>query len=247
MDRSEDQYLSFKNYIWNTLDKTFFISEFGHKEALRIMGKKTFHKFNTSKLGTPFWFVPNYYVDHKALVIVSCSFIYAIKRIDLIVKTLTLFDDLNIVWHHFGSGDDFKKISSLAENHLGNKKVFYKLHGHIKNSEILKFYHENKVDLFINVSSTEGIPVSMMEAMSMGIPVIATTVGGVPEIVKHNYNGWLLSANPNELEIRNAISAYNKLPFNEKINYKKNAHNTWKEFFNAEINYTKFLHEIDQL
>ena len=44
------------------------------------------------------------------------------------------------------------------------------------------------VDLFLTVSANEGIPVSIMEAQSFGIPVIATDVGGISEIV-NNVNG----------------------------------------------------------
>ena len=45
----------------------------------------------------------------------------------------------------------------------------------------------------MNVSESEGIPVSIMEASSFGIPVIATNVGGVGEIVENGYNGLLLN------------------------------------------------------
>ena len=41
----------------------------------------------------------------------------------------------------------------------------------------------NDFDLFVNMSLSEGIPVSIMEAISFGIPIIATNVGGNAEIV----------------------------------------------------------------
>ena len=55
--------------------------------------------------------------------------------------------------------------------------------GHYPNEELLRYYGSNHVDLFINTSSTEGVPVSIMEAQSFGIPVIATDTGGVKEVV----------------------------------------------------------------
>ena len=61
--------------------------------------------------------------------------------------------------------------------------------------------------MFINVSSTEGIPVSIMEAMSFGIPVIATAVGGTPEIV-NNENGYLLSKDPSAKELAEVIQNF---------------------------------------
>jgi glycosyltransferase involved in cell wall biosynthesis len=41
-------------------------------------------------------------------------------------------------------------------------------------------------------ASGEGLPLVLLEAMSCGLPVIATTVGGTPEIVQHNKTGILI-------------------------------------------------------
>lgn len=54
--------------------------------------------------------------------------------------------------------------------------------GHLAHEELLSLYAEGRVDLAVLPSSFEGIPVALMEAMSFGIPVIATPVGGVPEL-----------------------------------------------------------------
>jgi len=46
-------------------------------------------------------------------------------------------------------------------------------------------------DVFVLPSYYEGSPVAVLEAMSYGTPVISTTVGGIPEIVRTGFNGWL--------------------------------------------------------
>jgi glycosyltransferase involved in cell wall biosynthesis len=47
-------------------------------------------------------------------------------------------------------------------------------------------------DIFVNPSYSEGLPTSVMEAASVGLPVIATDVGGTREIVEHGTTGLLV-------------------------------------------------------
>jgi len=49
----------------------------------------------------------------------------------------------------------------------------------------------NSCDIYVLPSYNEGLPISILEAISYGKPVIATPVGGVPEVVRPGFNGWL--------------------------------------------------------
>ena len=51
---------------------------------------------------------------------------------------------------------------------------------------------EQESDVFILPSYSEGMPVSILEAMSYAMPIITTDVGGIPEIVNHNVNGIVI-------------------------------------------------------
>ena len=98
--------------------------------------------------------------------------------------------------------------------------------------------------LFINVSSSEGIPVSIMEAMSAGIPVIATAVGGTPEIVVDRMNGALLSAHPSPEAIAARILEYEALDADRKRSYREAALETWNRAYDANVNFPAFVRDL---
>lgn len=62
--------------------------------------------------------------------------------------------------------------------------------------DVLPVYHD--LDLQVSSSHSEAMPLALMEGMATGLPVIATRVGGVPEIVEHGRSGWLVAARDHE-------------------------------------------------
>jgi colanic acid/amylovoran biosynthesis glycosyltransferase len=135
--------------------------------------------------------------------IVSCSFVRMVKRLNLLVDGLSQCNS-NVVWTHIGGGEGLEELKGYASRKLTRDNISFDFLGNISPSEVRNYFKENSVDALINTSSYEGLPVSMMEALSAGIPLIGTNVGGVSEIIDKNV-GVLLSKNPSEFEISEVI------------------------------------------
>jgi glycosyltransferase involved in cell wall biosynthesis len=87
----------------------------------------------------------------------------------------------------------------------------------------------NDIDLFLLPTYIEGLPTSILEAMKYGVPVISTNVGGIPELIIHNYNGYLTT--PGNIE--GFFNGIELLIHNKKIynNYRINAHQMLRDKF----------------
>ncbi len=117
--------------------------------------------------------------------------------------------------------------------------VDYKLMGSVPNSDISDFYRNERVDCFITTSSTEGgAPVSVAEAISAGIPVIATDVGGLPEMVQDN--GILLSSDPSADQVADAIVHMATLDKATTDSMRRASRNIWEDRFDATRNAVRF-------
>lgn len=240
---NQAQYLPYRTYIFEFLNSVYFISNKG-KQYYTELFPHLESKMNVSYLGVPQQKVHVKKTD-KRFCLISCSNIIPVKQIHKIVEALACIETTTIQWTHFGEGSVRSKIEELCNEKLkNNPHISYTLAGQKSNADILNFYSQTYVDAFINTSSSEGIPVSMMEAMSFGIPVIGTNVGGVAEIIEHTQNGYLLPAQPTQEEVAEAIRWLCSLPEQEIRTLRSNAYHTWNTKFNAENNYRAFVESI---
>lgn len=178
--------------------------------------------------------------------IVSVAGLLPVKRIELLAAYLIEYCRRHpadkIHWTHIGDGVCKPLIlERLQKNSLQN--LSYNFPGQQNNKEVFEYYRGNPVDLFVNISESEGIPVSIMEAQACGILVAATDVGGSSEIV-NKQSGILLPANPSyEVfeEILNNINEYLKRFTPGLIK------DFWYRHYNAQENYQKFAKHLAQL
>lgn len=175
--------------------------------------------------------------------IVSCSRVEPVKRVERIIDALAELDkkNVNIEWTHVGDGSGYERIKKYAEEKLHNIKVVFR--GNMKNEDIMELYSTHPFDLFVNVSSSEGLPVSIMEALSFGMPCIATDVGGTSEIVIDGVTGKLISS---EFETRTLSSDILKFIENgEGVIDRNLCRRFWKNHFQAISNYHKLYKKLE--
>ena len=257
-ERGEYGYLPFRNFFLEKIDRLFFISENGleyFKNKLKVTEAGLLNKLNVARLGINSVSNPDLnFSPMKPLVLVSTSWILANKRLDIIARALSFLpSDRQVKWVHFGGiqsidvdyANDFMALTNEILNLKKNIQI--ELMGNTLKEDIFKFLGKNYVHFFINVSASEGIPVSMMEASSFGIPLLGTLVGGVGEIIKDGHNGFHLQANltPNYLSHR--IQKILEMDETEYTALRKNAYQFWKDNFSAEKNYQWFDAEIRKL
>jgi len=233
-------YLPYRKYLLNELSLTCSISEDGINYMRQIHQFNGKDKLMLSRLGKINNRIPHPLMSASDVItICSCSTLTSVKRVELIIDFIkSLSVHIKIKWVHFGDGILKEKLLKLAEESLTN--VDYNFMGIVPNEEILNFYHVNFVDLFINFSDSEGIPVSIMEAQSAGIPVLATNVGGTSEIV-NNENGFLVEKDFNLKEVVSIIQKYLSSTDEVKKQKRKASYENWKQNYNAETNYKEFV------
>ena len=239
-ERHIPEYLPFRNWIGSRIDQIYCISNVGKQYLIKNYQIPS-NKIITSYLGTIKIERNGTTQNEEVLRIISCSNVISLKRVEMIIQVLAKVT-CEVEWVHVGDGPLMKDVKEAAQVKL-KKNVVYRFLGEIENSEVHKVYSSFNPHLFINLSKSEGIPVSMMEAMSFGVPVIGTNVGGVSEIVDED-NGYLLSANPRAQEIVSVIEKFQQLSNEDKEKKRKAAYSTWENKFNAEKNYTQFVEDI---
>jgi N-acetyl sugar amidotransferase len=236
-ERQFEERVSYQAYRVNFLNSVFAISQHGYDYLLRHLPFHLRSKIKLSYLGTTSNFDgPLPQKKETFFTVVSCSNLISLKRIGLVIETLAL-TRLEIYWVHFGDGVMRPMLEEKARLLPGNVHVDFK--GRVDNEIVLQFYQSHFVDLFISLSESEGLPVSMMEAISCGIPILACGVNGVPEIVTTE-TGILL---PKEIAPHDVCQALEEVLLRKSFD-REQIRDFCRRKFDAEKNFSSFLRQI---
>lgn len=232
-------YSPIRKQIFNTCEALMTISDYGKNYLLQKYPEFR-PKIHTYRLGV-YDNGLNPYQKAETYTVVSVSNIVALKRVDLIFEVLKQ-TRLKINWYHFGDGPLMQQLQTSTKNVSDALKVHIK--GYSPNESIIQFYKTHSVDLFINLSTSEGLPVSIMEALSFGIPVIAPDIGGIGELIQ-NSNGKLISSNLNSQQISDEVKEVLLSQVSDQM--RTGARKVFETLVSAETNYADFYTFLQKL
>lgn len=169
----------------------------------------------------------------QTLQLLSCSDVISLKRVEKIIDGLACVEQGEICWTHIGDGPELAKVKAYAAGKLEKRSnIRYTFKGQMEHDQVLQYYETQQADCFITTSSTEGVPVSIMEAMSYGIPIIATAVGGIPEMLEGD--GILLTGNPTGEEVGKAINSVLTLEKTGLCRMKDKSYEIWQQRYDID-------------
>ena len=178
--------------------------------------------------------------------ILSCSSCVAVKRVDLLASGIQELarkhPRMEFEWTHIGDGPTLRSVHNVLSPFPDTyAKCLFP--GSIPPAAVRAWMAERPFDVFINVSSSEGLPVTLMEAASSGIPLVATDVGGNSEIVRDTV-GLLLPADPTPEDIADVLYRLSLLQPADVTMMSLAAKQMWAENFSADINYARFAQDL---
>jgi glycosyltransferase involved in cell wall biosynthesis len=152
------------------------------------------------------------------------------KGIDELLEASNQFDD-SFTFDIFGIIEN----SKYTDEHF--KKYHAKYKGSLQSDEVL--HHLNEYDVLILPSYKEGYPGIMIEAYSLGIPVIATALPGIKEITEDHQTGILITP-------KNIDELVQAIRYFDEINYPPMSISAYNKFheFDADIQTQHFFEQI---
>lgn len=178
-----------RDRLLSSVDRVFSISRHG-RDYLASRFPRHAAKFMHIPLGSTRIFSPESGERETGprrdeTVFLTVARLDPVKRLDLIMDALAEVARRNptrtISWHVIGDGECMTDLRHKAARiSLPNFSVCFE--GMLGNREIQRRYAADPPDWFVMMSYSEGVPVSMAEAMSYGVPVISTDVGSVAEL-----------------------------------------------------------------
>jgi len=222
----------FNNAFKNIAPSTYLLSEFNkrnYKNVLYIPNSIGLHMYPFKKRTS---FVP------KLLWVRAFAAIYNPKMAVAVLKNLQILYP-NATLTMVGPDKDGSMVTT--KQYAKKLGVAVNFTNRLSKEEWINL--SKQANFFINTTHFDNTPVSVMEAMALGLPVISTNVGGIPFLLTHNENAILVNDNDvlamseaiNQLILENEKAqqiAFNARKIVEKMDWKV-VKDDWSDLFNS--------------
>ena len=195
-----------------------FILNLGFKNKIEIINNGVFIPEENTNIFTN---------DQINITIVSR--LVSHKNIKKIIRAISDLNDPLIYLNIIGDGPELNQLQKISLE--SNKKDNIIFHGKLNRDEINHIFLNS--DIYIQASNYEGLPHSLLEAMSYGIPVLCTPVGECKEILGNEDRGYILDLPVSKNNIKSKIS---EIIGEKNIANKKGERG--KDFINEKYNLT---------
>jgi len=168
------------------------ISAYGRSQLMKASERCYWDKLEVNPLGVDCtrFLPPRQRQDQDPFKILCVATLSPAKGLPLLIGAVERLvrQGRSIHLRLVGDGPDRRHLESVIAS-LGLEGQVT-LEGNCNQDRVQAFYRET--DLFALASSAEGVPVVLMEAMAMEVPCVATRITGIPELIRHGIEGWLV-------------------------------------------------------
>lgn len=180
--------------------------------------------------------------DTSAIRLLSVSSVDGNKRVDLIARVAAHLSCRGrwVQWTHIGAGPNLDQVRAFIAASPPNMQS--RLLGQIPPSEVHRELLSGGYHAFLNLSLSEGAPVSLMEAQCVGIPVVATRVGGSPEVCPPELNE-LVCPDTDVQSIAAAVERAVVRDAGQRLARREH----WSATYNQATTYQRWSQELNQM
>lgn len=122
-------------------------------------------------------------------LILSISRLVAEKDLALALRAYKLYQNTGTCFFIVGDGPQKKQLINLAKELKLNHCKFL---GNVPNESLPLLF--NSAEIFVMSSIYEGLPTTILEALSCGVPVVSTDAGGIKEVITNGKNGYVINS-----------------------------------------------------
>jgi glycosyltransferase involved in cell wall biosynthesis len=148
--------------------------------------------------------------DYETINIAYMGGLNRIKGVQVLINAFQKIKNNHILLHIYGKGIDEEEFKEMA---FSDPRIIF--HGYLERDKLMDFYRETNVTVLPSICY-DNSPMMIYESLTNSTPVIASEIGGIPELIEDNYNGYLFKPG-DEHELQSILEDLIKNPETLKV------------------------------